>query len=74
MKLATTLYYSLHHYNSIPCLSAMIETFKDQMAPKLRLLFIFIHEHDDKIFEKLMQWSEWTRMLIYVSAGKTADS
>ena len=52
----------------------MIETFKDQMAPKLRQLFIFIHEHDDKIFEKLMQWSEWTRMLIYVSAGKSADS
>ena len=49
----------------------MIETFKDQMAPKLRQLFIFIHEHDDKIFEKLMQWSEWTRMLIYVSAGKS---
>ena len=48
----------------------MIETFKDQMAPKLRKLFTFIHENDEKVFENLMQWSEWTRMLIYVSAGE----
>ena len=59
-----------NHLISIPCLSAVIETFKDQLSPKLRQLFNFIHAKDEDAFDHLMQWSEWTRMLIYVSAGQ----
>lgn len=65
---------NVNHLISIPCLSAVIETFKDQLSPKLRQLFNFIHAKDEDAFDHLMQWSEWTRMLIYVSAGESPEN